>query len=114
MTDDGNHVRTLKSWTNAIARQNESLLFDRPMATNAPSPAIEVDYVIVFQLPTSKAEARREQYERAEREYVSLMDTLRASGLQATGRPGAEGSNIILICVRATDERVRQEAQEEQ
>jgi hypothetical protein len=81
---------------------------------NSGSQAFGVDYVIVFQLPLSKPEDRREQWEQAEREYVSLMDRLRDCGLEATGRPGPEGSSKILVLVRASDERLKQEVQEEQ
>jgi hypothetical protein len=84
------------------------------MVSDTPGSAIEVDYVIVFQLPTSKSEDRREQWDRAEHEYLSLLDTLRDCELEATGRPGTEGSNTILVFVRATDERLKQAVQDEQ
>ncbi|KAG0151035.1 hypothetical protein CROQUDRAFT_651552 [Cronartium quercuum f. sp. fusiforme G11] len=72
-----------------------------------PLPQVQIDYVIVFSLsPLNKHAATDKAVQAAalKEEYANLMSRLNAAGLTARGRPGAKGSDELLILVTCQNE----------
>ena len=62
-------------------------------------PNLPVDLVLVFK-STTRTSSRQEIKENAERakvEYDELLDTLRRAGLEATGRRGERGGDVLVF-----------------
>lgn len=83
------------------------------------------DYVLVYStdpeynspirgLSGERASAlRAKRAEQIRKEYHHLLKTLKQANIHATSRKGAEGTNTLLIFVKAEEHRVREEATRE-
>ncbi|KAH9818115.1 calcium-activated chloride channel-domain-containing protein [Melampsora americana] len=78
---------------------------------------VKVDYVIVFSLKPlnrEKVEDKAKYTNQLKEEYTNLLSRLHEVGLSAIGRPGAKGSDELLILVTALDEsRISKEVENE-
>ncbi|KAH9810692.1 calcium-activated chloride channel-domain-containing protein [Melampsora americana] len=78
---------------------------------------VKVDYVIVFSLKPlnrEKVEDKAKYINQLKEEYTTLLSRLHEVGLRAIGRPGAKGSDELLILVTALDEsRISKEVENE-
>ncbi|KAL8277249.1 hypothetical protein RQP46_010318 [Phenoliferia psychrophenolica] len=80
------------------------------MDKHGPTPS--VDFVITFSVaPEGSDKAKATQA--IEKEYADLLGVLKDAGLEATGRGGAQGTDTVLIFVRATEARVQAEIHRE-
>jgi len=87
----------------------------KDILTGQPKPsesAIDADFVLIFDASINRSEVTKPA-STLEQQYSSLLRTLRQTGLQATGRPGAPNTNEILIFVKATEGRLYSELQAE-
>ncbi|KAK4695877.1 anoctamin-10, partial [Phenoliferia sp. Uapishka_3] len=87
------------------------------LKTSSQGPTPAVDLIIKFTLnnlsTTTPADSKSQTAVSVEKEYDSLLGVLKDAGLEATGRPGAQGSNEVLIFVRATELRIQSEIHRE-
>lgn len=81
------------------------------MDKQGPSPS--VDYIISFSIAPDGTDSKAKATEAIEKEYADLLGVLKDAGLEATGRSGAQGSNTVLIFVRASEERIQAEIHRE-
>ncbi|GAA5975577.1 hypothetical protein JCM11641_003539 [Rhodosporidiobolus odoratus] len=85
---------------------------------------VQADYVLVFSLSSThspvrglgesnadKVKALRAQ--QIKEEYTKLVDTLKQADLTVTGRRGAPGTDTVLLFVKASEQRVREEVTRE-
>ncbi|BGP13520.1 hypothetical protein JCM10213_005366 [Rhodosporidiobolus nylandii] len=81
-------------------------------------------FVLVFSLSPSyspvrglgeqnEAQVRRLRSEQLKEEYDKLVETLRVADLQVTGRRGAQGTDTVLLFVKASEKRIREEVTRE-
>ncbi|GAA6043352.1 hypothetical protein JCM8097_008045 [Rhodosporidiobolus ruineniae] len=82
------------------------------------------DFVLVFSLSTSqspirglgennRAKVKQLQAQQLKDEYNKLVELLRQADLTVTGRRGAPGTDTILLFVKASEKRVREEVTRE-
>lgn len=83
-----------------------------------------VDYVLVFSTSAtyspvrsfgqdSEQKVRQLRQTQLKEEYNKLVTTLKTADLDVTGRSGAPGTETLLLFVKASEKRIREEATRE-